>query len=44
MLYQANLLRYYENEIFPRLTILPFDGDSARGRFDKTLGFKVPLA
>jgi len=27
---RTDLLRYYENEIFPRLTILPFDRDSAR--------------
>jgi predicted nucleic acid-binding protein len=27
---RADLLRYYETEIFPRLTILPFDRDSAR--------------
>jgi len=27
---RADLLRYYDNEIFPRLFILPFDRDSAR--------------
>ena len=27
---RADLLRYYEDEIFSRLTILPFDRDSAR--------------
>lgn len=27
---RADLLRYYEAEIFSRLTILPFDRDSAR--------------
>jgi predicted nucleic acid-binding protein len=27
---RADLLRYYENEIFSRLTVLPFDRESAR--------------
>jgi tRNA(fMet)-specific endonuclease VapC len=27
---RAGLLRYYENEIFPRLVVLPFDRESAR--------------
>ena len=27
---RADLLRYYEDEVFSRLTVLPFDWDSAR--------------
>jgi tRNA(fMet)-specific endonuclease VapC len=37
---RADLLRYYEDEIFSRLTILPFDRDSARifGRIKAEIG------